>query len=583
MTYSEEQILTCGFKFSFDKIFSCASEQDEVNEEIGENIVDNLIEGYNYTLVAYGQTASGKTYTMVGDMKDDKATGLIPYIVHSLFSSLEVEQQTADAELSSFKVQLCLLEVYLDRVRDLLHPNFATTNLKIREDSQKGIKIVDSTWVDVNNDQHFMSLLNSGQERRETSQTFLNEASSRSHLIVLISLEQTIRNDDGSESLINSTLCLADLAGSEKLDKTNASGKQLFEARNINKSLSSLGAVIKSITSNKNAQNRKHIPYRNSKLTRILQSGLGGNGKASFVLCCSPSIFNYEETLSTLRFGKRMKLVQSKATIGKSVICDKVKLQQMLLNANLEIKRLKENKDSKHEPEKENNKTSANFVSIDKFRTLSEAPPIRPFNFKQELSILRTEMETENQKLKQEILSLKQPKTEVEASSINTKGNTSKATITEGSNVNSYQGTTDMQDLKNRLTEAQRINLELKRELDEVSTRIQKGNVSRDSLLLKSKHMEVSLMEKVEKLEMEREKLKREVILLQSKLVNAKQSMIETMQNNREAKEEEGDNKFRAAMIDMLRTKISNLLLENKRLESENEILKIGQTDAAFA
>jgi len=208
-----------------------------------------------------------------------------------------------------FTVKVSIIEIYMERIRDLLNPK--KVNLKIREDKTRGIYIEDVTESYVSDENDVYDFMRYGHCNRATSTTNMNESSSRSHCIYMLTIHQ---NNLIEMSAKTGKLYLVDLAGSEKVAKTGAIGHVLEEAKEINKSLSALGNVINALTDNKGHQ---HIPYRDSKLTRILQESLGGNSRTSLIINCSPSSFNENETLSALRFGYRAKSIKNTPKINR--------------------------------------------------------------------------------------------------------------------------------------------------------------------------------------------------------------------------------------------------------------------------
>ena len=299
--------------FTYDRVFPPEVSQKVVYEEIGRPIVESVMEGFNGTILAYGQTSSGKTYTMMGsEISDATHKGLIPRMVCTVFQNIK----EADAALE-FSVKLAFCEIYLEKIKDLLIPS--KKNLKISEDRARGIYIQNLSEEYVSHPGEVLALLKIGNKNREVASTLMNEESSRSHAIFLITVTITNTLDF---SVKTGKMYLVDLAGSEKLSKTGAEGKRLDETKNINKSLSTLGNVICSLTDGKST----HIPYRDSKLTRVLQDSLGGNSKTSLIITCSPAGINEQETLSTLRFGIRAKAVKNKPTINKELSISQLKL-----------------------------------------------------------------------------------------------------------------------------------------------------------------------------------------------------------------------------------------------------------------
>ena len=266
-------------------------------------ITNAVLQGYNGTIFAYGQTSSGKTFTMTGDPTDleNDIRGIIPRTVDALFEGI----QAAD-ESTEFTLAVQYVEIYMERVRDLLDPDLVDANngnrrqsngfgdsnyknnLPITEDSNGVPGVPGAEKIYVGSPDEIYELLQRGNSCRATSSTNMNEQSSRSHAVFILTVEQT-----SPEFSKKGVLYLVDLAGSEKIKNTGAKGMRLDEAKKINMSLSTLGRVINMLTSGST-----HVPYRDSKLTRLLQQSLGGNAKTTLLICCSPSSTNQEETKS---------------------------------------------------------------------------------------------------------------------------------------------------------------------------------------------------------------------------------------------------------------------------------------------
>lgn len=292
--------------FTYDRVFATNARQHEVFDYSIRNTVDDVLAGYNGTVFAYGQTGSGKTYTMMGaDIEDEDAKGIIPRIVAQIFDSII----RSDASIE-FTVKVSYMEIYMEKIRDLLVPQ--NDNLPIHEDKQRGVYVKGLHEFYVANVGEVYQVLERGSQSRAVAATNMNQESSRSHSIFVI--EVTQKNTE-SGSARSGRLFLVDLAGSEKVGKTGASGQTLEEAKKINKSLSSLGNVINALSDGKSS----HIPYRDSKLTRILQESLGGNSRTTLIINCSPSSYNDAETMSTLRFGERAKTIKQKAKINEEL------------------------------------------------------------------------------------------------------------------------------------------------------------------------------------------------------------------------------------------------------------------------
>ncbi|KAL9110787.1 MAG: hypothetical protein Q9227_004779 [Pyrenula ochraceoflavens] len=299
--------------FTFDRVFGMDSRQAEIFDFSIRSTVDDVMSGYNGTVFAYGQTGAGKSYTMMGDMDDENTKGIIPRIVEQLFTTI----YSAPPHLE-FQVKVGYMEIYMERIRDLLIPT--NDNLPVHEEKNRGVYVKGLYEGYVASVAEVYEILHRGQRSRMVASTNMNQESSRSHSILQVTIEQ---KDTVTGSQKKGTLYLVDLAGSEKVGKTGASGQTLEEAKKINKSLSALGMVINSLTDGKST----HIPYRDSKLTRILQESLGGNSRTTLIICCSPSSYNDAETLSTLRFGMRAKTIKNKAKMNTELSPAELKRQ----------------------------------------------------------------------------------------------------------------------------------------------------------------------------------------------------------------------------------------------------------------
>lgn len=289
--------------FAFDRVFDGDASQRDVFQYSVPQTVEDLFNGYNGTVLAYGQTGSGKTYTMMGsDISDDQQRGVIPRIADLIFDRVADADAETECTLSASYV-----EIYMEQIRDLLTSN-RDKKLVIHEDGLNGVHVRNLTKAYLGSKEDVYELLRKGAELRAVGKTDMNLESSRSHAILQIDLTQ----ESLEYGIKRSKLFLVDLAGSEKVGKTGASGQTLEEAKKINSSLSALGNVISALTDAKSS----HIPYRDSKLTRILQESLGGNSRTSLIINCSLSSSNEAETLSTLRFGSRAKKIKNKAHIN---------------------------------------------------------------------------------------------------------------------------------------------------------------------------------------------------------------------------------------------------------------------------
>ena len=308
--------------FTFDYIFSPSCKQKQVYEIAAKPVITAIFEGFNGTILAYGQTSSGKTFTMTGNEgSDNSGIGIIPRIINDLFYTIQQTDETIE-----FTVRISYCEIYLEKIKDLIDPS--RQNLKIQEDKARGVFIPELSDYTVKSPEEVYEFMKCGKENREFGETLMNESSSRSHTIFIVTVSQ---NNTRNYSAKTGKLYLVDLAGSEKVAKTGAAGKRLEEAKNINKSLTTLGLVITALTDSKST----YVPYRDSKLTRVLQDSLGGNAKTTLILTCSPSSWNEDETISTLRFGTRAKAIKNKPKLNKEFTIHELKL--MLYAAKEEI------------------------------------------------------------------------------------------------------------------------------------------------------------------------------------------------------------------------------------------------------
>ncbi|XP_063599243.1 kinesin heavy chain-like [Penaeus indicus] len=307
----EDQMVSIGGKvYLFDRVIKPNSSQEKVYEIVAKDIVKDVLNGYNGTIFAYGQTSSGKTHTMEGKLGDPTWQGIIPRIVHDIFNHIYNMEEALE-----FHIKVSYFEIYMDKIRDLL--DVSKVNLSVHEDKNRVPSVKGATERFVSSPEEVFETIALGKSNRHVAVTNMNEHSSRSHSVFLIQVKQ--ENIENQKKLLGK-LYLVDLAGSEKVSKTGAEGSVLDEAKNINKSLSALGNVIAAL-----ADGKTHVPYRDSKLTRILQESLGGNARTTIVICASPASFNEAETKSTLDFGKRAKNIKNCVSVNEELTAEEWK------------------------------------------------------------------------------------------------------------------------------------------------------------------------------------------------------------------------------------------------------------------
>ncbi|KAL3830389.1 hypothetical protein ACJIZ3_019191 [Penstemon smallii] len=348
---AEKQVQIGSHAFTFDYVFgSKGHPSSSIFDECVAPLVDALFHGYNGTVLAYGQTGSGKTYTMGTNYNGEgHKAGVIPKVIETIFSKVEAMKDSTE-----FLIRVSFIEIFKEEVFDLLDLNPSTLSkndapstvkptglsrapIQIRETVSGGITLAGVTEFEVRTKEEMVSYLLQGSLSRATGSTNMNSESSRSHAIFTIAVEQrrnthsSAGNDVGDDILI-AKLHLVDLAGSERAKRTGADGIRLREGIHINKGLLALGNVISALGDDKKRKEGGHVPYRDSKLTRILQDSLGGNCKTVMIACVSPADTNAEETLNTLKYANRTRNIQNKAIINR----DPVAAQMQTMQAQIE-------------------------------------------------------------------------------------------------------------------------------------------------------------------------------------------------------------------------------------------------------
>ncbi|XP_047647673.1 kinesin-like protein KIF1B isoform X6 [Phacochoerus africanus] len=307
--------------FSFDYSYwshtspedPCFASQNRVYNDIGKEMLLHAFEGYNVCIFAYGQTGAGKSYTMMGKQEESQA-GIIPQLCEELFEKIN---DNCNEEMS-YSVEVSYMEIYCERVRDLLNPK-NKGNLRVREHPLLGPYVEDLSKLAVTSYTDIADLMDAGNKARTVAATNMNETSSRSHAVfTIVFTQKKLDNETNLSTEKVSKISLVDLAGSERADSTGAKGTRLKEGANINKSLTTLGKVISALAEvSKKKKKTDFIPYRDSVLTWLLRENLGGNSRTAMVAALSPADINYDETLSTLRYADRAKQIKCNAVINE--------------------------------------------------------------------------------------------------------------------------------------------------------------------------------------------------------------------------------------------------------------------------
>eukprot|EP00756_Hemistasia_phaeocysticola_P030523 Hpha_TRINITY_DN16296_c2_g1::TRINITY_DN16296_c2_g1_i1::g.11342::m.11342/K10395/KIF4_21_27; kinesin family member 4/21/27 len=314
--------------FTFDHLFGPDSNQAGVYEVCVKPLMAQFLKGYNCTIFAYGQTGTGKTFTMgTGDNScvGVEEQGIVPRVVTYVFATLARKRKEAEARgmRARYCAKVSYIEIYNETLRDLLHTGGGTPKLQIREDSSGAIVVAGVQEKEVRSYEEMLALLDAGTEARATGATMMNEQSSRSHAILTVTVEQTVNDPNdpvAPEDYLASKLHLVDLAGSERNKKTQATGTRFKESVSINCGLLALGNVISVLADEAKGGRggqRPHVPYRESKLTRLLQDSLGGNARTLMIACVSPADSSIEESLNTLKYANRAKNICNKPVVNR--------------------------------------------------------------------------------------------------------------------------------------------------------------------------------------------------------------------------------------------------------------------------
>ncbi|KAK7247028.1 hypothetical protein RIF29_41904 [Crotalaria pallida] len=349
---SSDSLTINGHDFTFDSVADTNATQLDIFELVGVPLVENCLAGFNSSVFAYGQTGSGKTYTMWGPanaLSENNLTndqqGLAPRVFERLFARIDEEQTKHSDKQLKYQCHCSFLEIYNEQITDLLDPN--QRNLQIREDVKAGVYVENLTEEHVYSMKDVFRLLIKGLSNRRVGATSINSDSSRSHTVFTCVVESCCKStSDGISRFKTSNINLVDLAGSERQKLTGAAGERLKEAGNINRSLSQLGNLINILAEVSQTGKQRHIPYRDSRLTFLLQESLGGNAKLAMVCAISPALSCRSETFSTLRFAQRAKAIKNKAIVNEVMHDDVNHLREVIRQLRDELHQIKANGNS---------------------------------------------------------------------------------------------------------------------------------------------------------------------------------------------------------------------------------------------
>ncbi|EGR28909.1 kinesin motor domain protein [Ichthyophthirius multifiliis] len=492
--------------FTFDNTFEPDVKQELVYMRTAYPIVESVLEGYNGTIFAYGQTGTGKTHTMEGKDNPKDQRGIIPRTFEHIF---KVIKGTPNVQ---FLVRVSYLELYNEEIRDLLQKNIK--KLELREKPGSGIYVKDLSTFMIQDPQEMNEKLMQGGENRSVGATQMNQDSSRSHSIFSITVERCDQTDSGESHIRVGKLNLVDLAGSERQNKTQATGSRLKEAININQSLTTLGNVISSLIDPKST----HIPYRDSKLTRLLQDSLGGNTKTVMVANVGPADYNYDETISTLRYAHRAKSIQNKPKINEDP------KDAMIRQFQDEINRLKQQLAQSVDS---NTQIEAEIIQVEKVIHVNDDETIQSIQDK-----LNQDKQEFEKKIKDEIKNIEEDK---------------------------------------KLQEHQK--MKLIQQLKEKEEKEQHIQEEREKLLKKIQKMEEKVIQGDQIMQQALEK-ERELIRAQQKIQetrNEQQKMAQEIRKNEEmAMEMDRRYKNSKEEVDDKTKRIKDLIIRLKQIESEN-------------
>ncbi|KAL3110167.1 hypothetical protein niasHT_015770 [Heterodera trifolii] len=343
--------------FFFDSVFGENAKQFEIYDETVRGIVDSVLQGFNGTVFAYGQTGTGKTHTMEGTRGEPTQRGVIPNAIQHIFQHIAHSPPN-----QQFLVRASFLEIYQEEIRDLLNRS-ANKRLELKERPDIGVYVKDLSSFVTKSVEETEEVISVGHSNRSVGRTNMNEHSSRSHAIFVITVECSETDQDGQTHIRVGRLNLVDLAGSERQSKTGSEGQRFREATRINLSLSALGNVISALSD----QNSAHIPYRDSKLTRLLQDSLGGNSKTVMIANIGPASYNFEETIGTLRYASRAKQIENKPKINEDP------KDALLREFQDEIVRLKEMLEKRRRKRTEGQKNGTGQTETEEKREENEA------------------------------------------------------------------------------------------------------------------------------------------------------------------------------------------------------------------